>query len=127
VQFCGISGDTWSVVIQIAALVLAFAYGVVGDPRSLTAVAVALGLVADVLGQFVFAGGGPGAFAGLMIIPIVCVIAAHLGCGLGWLLGNRRRRALPSACPNCGYDPAGNVTVKCPKCGTALTGRDAKG
>ena len=50
-------------------------------------------------------------------IPLlVCVFTIIL------LMRLDRRRILPGHCQNCGYDLTGNVSGRCPECGTAIEG-----
>lgn len=44
--------------------------------------AAVLGALADILGQFIIAGGGAGACVGIVILPIYCVICVLLGASL---------------------------------------------
>jgi len=142
ITFLGVSGDIWSLVIQLAAVAVSFIIGLRGYDRPLLHVTLPIGIAANVLGQIVFAGGGPGACAGMVIIPIFCLIAAYIGRGGWWLLWGRKRRPLvcgdcgattddqsssvcrecgtPIRCHHCGYDLTGNVSGRCPECGTAV-------
>jgi hypothetical protein len=88
----GYSDDAWSLIIQIAGLVIAFFLGAMTGPRrSPLAVAVVLGIVVNVVAQMFIAGGGPGAFVGFFLLPLYCVLAALLGKGV--------RRLIPKKSP----------------------------
>lgn len=92
ITFLGVSGEIWSLVIQLAAVVVSFTIGLRGYDRPLLHAALPIGIVANVLGQIVFAGGGPGACVGMVIIPIYCLIGAYIGRGGWWLFWGRKRR-----------------------------------
>ena len=80
--FFGISGDTLSLVTQIVAFIMAFVLGVSGRPKALLQPLIGLGIVADLVGQFFFAGGGPGACVGLVVLPVFCLISGYIGRGI---------------------------------------------
>lgn len=52
----------------------------------------------------------------LAAAPLVGVI---VGCG-AYVLERRRRELWPRACLRCGYDLTGNVSGRCPECGTEV-------
>jgi hypothetical protein len=45
----------------------------------------------------------------LAVLPVTAVVRAAT-----------RRRRVPEGCPNCGYDLTGNVSGRCPECGTTV-------
>lgn len=143
VTLFGVSGDVVSIVVQIVGLLACFAIGASGYRKSLTSITLVIGLSANVLGQIVFAGGGPGACAGMVIIPLFCLLGGHVGRATWWIVAGRRRTPhvcrgcgtsiafehATSSCPKCGelsrcalceYDLAGNVSGICPECGHQL-------
>ena len=59
-----------------------------------------------------------------LILPIwVLVIVAAIGISFSML--RRLRRARPGCCNSCGYNLTGNVSGRCPECGTAISGDGA--
>jgi hypothetical protein len=91
INWLGVSGAVWSLVIQILGFVGAFCFGLTGNKRHLTLVAVVIGLGCNFVGQIGFAGGGPGAAVGLLLLPIYCIICGHLGRGVWWLARGRKQ------------------------------------
>lgn len=51
---------------------------------------------------------------------ILALVAVACWCMSVFTIRVRRRRALPGACRRCGYNLAGNVSGRCPECGTAV-------
>ena len=51
----GISGDLWSLGIQILGFAVSFGLGLSGCKRSLIGSAVAIGVCGDIVGQIIFA------------------------------------------------------------------------
>lgn len=136
----GISGALASLIIQILALIASFALGALGYRRHPLSVALVIGLSANIVGQIIFAGGGPGACVGMVIIPLYCLAAGYIGKGCRWAVvgrheipllchacGKKIDREHPgsscpecgelSRCARCGYSLQGNVTGRCPECG----------
>lgn len=141
ITLLGVSGDIWSLVIQLAAMAVSFFIGLRSHDRPLLRVTVPIGIAANLLGQVVFAGGGPGACAGMVLIPIYCLVAAYIGRGGWWLFVGRMRRPLvcdcgattndhsssvcrecgtPINCHRCGYNLRENESGRCPECGDAF-------
>ena len=81
-----------SLVIQIVSICGAFGLGLSRYRGELTGWSVLLGLFADIIGQVFLAGEGPGAFVGLVILPVYCILASHLGRGLRWLVFRKSRQ-----------------------------------
>lgn len=88
----GLSGEVISLVIQIIGLVVSLAIGASGYKKSLIRVTLAIGIAVNFLGQFVFAGGGPGAFVGMFLLPLYCLAAGYIGRGLWWAVVGRNRK-----------------------------------
>lgn len=61
---------------------------------------------------------GPYSYAFFPLWILVLVSASAFGCAL--LL---ERRSMRGACPLCGYDLTGNVSGRCPECGTPIKER----
>jgi hypothetical protein len=83
----GFSDDEWSAVLQALGALLAFLIGLAwtGRRRPIPE-AVGLGVVVNVVAQIVIAGGGPGAFVGLVVLPLIYIIAAAIGMGVRGLV-----------------------------------------
>lgn len=138
----GLSGEALSLITQVVAFFVAFLCGLLGSPRGLLASLIGLGLLANIVGQIIFAGGGEGAFAGMCGLPLICIFFGYLGRGTRLLFESRRSKACivceqckttvdndvvvcPTCgkivrCGSCGYDLTGNVSGTCPECGTAI-------
>ena len=138
----GVSGEWLSLLTQIAAFVISLALGLAGVRKGLTGLLVGIGIVADVLGQIVFAGGGPGACVGFVVFPILCVAIGHIGSGVRYLVtfarhpvarcqncGTEVYEKAAAICPvcrrrircgHCGYSLTGNVSGVCPECGERI-------
>jgi hypothetical protein len=78
----GISDDMLSLVVQVLGLMFAFVLGLTWRGKSLMAAAIALGVIVNVVAQMVIAGGGPGAFVGFVVLPVLCMLAAAFGRGV---------------------------------------------
>ncbi len=50
-----------------------------------------LGVVATVLGQFIIAGGGPGAFVSLFVLPVDCAIVHFIRQRVARLIARSRK------------------------------------
>ncbi len=139
--FFGISGDALSLPTQMVAFTVAFTLGVCGWPKALLLPLIGLGLVANIVAQIIFAGGGPGACAGFVGFPVICLILGYSGRGIWWVAIRRKIPAPPcegcgmaitdeltAECPacarrlrcKCGYSLAGNVSGVCPECGAPV-------
>jgi len=138
----GLSGNAWSLVIQLMAFAIVFLIGLLGFRGSLLIVALALGVPANVIGQIVFAGGGPSACVGFVGIPLWCLASGWAGGGVWWLMWGRKLRlpvcencgaplsnefsssctkcGKPARCRFCGYNLTGNESGRCPECGRLL-------
>lgn len=86
VNHLGIPGTTWSLIFQIVAISMSLFLGAVGRRRGLWAAAVSLGLGANVIGQLILAGGGPGACAGFVLLPVYCLVTAYAALGVRMLI-----------------------------------------
>jgi hypothetical protein len=87
----GISDDVLSLVVQLLGFAIAFVVGLVWPRnKSPMAAAVVLGLLVNVVVQILNAGGGPGALAGFVALPLLCMLAAALGKGLRALTSSGR-------------------------------------
>ena len=95
----GMSDDLWSLVIQIVGVFFAFRVGLLGGrKRSPLVDAVLLGLAVNVVAQIVVAGGGPGAFAGFIVFPVLFVVVAYIGRMVGRLIpSNKEERSVASS------------------------------
>lgn len=109
----GIQG--WSLAIQLVAICAAAAIGTTWRARTAVPLAIVAGLTANIVAQVLFAGGGPGACVGFVLLPGYCVGAALGGAALSRFV--RRTRYCPGRCDRCGYDLTGNVSGVCPECG----------
>lgn len=79
----GLTDDIWSFVVQIAGMVLCLLIGLLGPIElRLLSVAILIGLIINIVGQIVIAGGGPGAFVGFFALPLWCWLAAGIGRGI---------------------------------------------
>ena len=65
-----------------------------------------------------------GAGSRLVAVPLWMIFAALLGPTA--FLWHRDRRIPPGHCDTCGYDLTGNVSGRCPECGTPVTGKTAR-
>lgn len=88
----GIPGELVSLIIRILAMISSFAVGATGHKKQLLPVALVFGVPANILGQFIFAGGGPGACVGMVIIPLYCLVAIYAGKGSRWAIAGRHER-----------------------------------
>ncbi len=87
----GISDDVLSLVVQLLGFALAFVLGLMWPRgKSPMAAAVVLGLIVNVVAQILIAGGGPGAFVGFFVLPLLCMLAAALGKWLRALTSSGR-------------------------------------
>lgn len=89
--FGGLSDQTWSVCIQLAGMAFSLGLGFVRRSRNSIWVAMAVGLLANVVGQVFIAGGGEGAIVGMVILPAYCGILALAGWAAGRFLLPVRR------------------------------------
>lgn len=90
------SMESLSLFVQLAGLGMAFLVGLFA-PRGQNRVgtAIGIGLVANVVGQLVIAGGGPGAFVGFLMLPVFCIVCLMIGKLIGEVasaLRDRRKR-----------------------------------
>jgi hypothetical protein len=77
--------DIIGIAFLVAGLLFALGIGLSTMRRDrLTTWAVAAGLLVNV--PAFLAGGGPGVFAGLILFPVIFILAAHLGRGIRWIL-----------------------------------------
>jgi hypothetical protein len=72
-----------SLYAQIVFLAAAFLIGIKSRNKRAAWLGIPLGIAMDVFCQFVIAGGGPGAFVGLLIFPIYCILLILLGWKVG--------------------------------------------
>ena len=143
VTFFGISGEACSLLTQLLAMGICFLIGLAGFRGSLFLVALIFGIAANVLGQIVFAGGGPGACVGFVAIPLMCLLSAWMGRGTWWSIWGRKIRppvcdncgailpgpmlsvclecGQPPHCRACGYNLKGNTSGRCPECGLSIS------
>lgn len=55
------------------------------------------------------------------VVAMVVVAAFVAWCALAWRRAREHRRRWDlGLCPECGYDPTGNVSGVCPECGTPI-------
>jgi hypothetical protein len=95
----GFSDGAWSLVVQIAGFVIAFALGLFArSSGSAFTFAVGLGVVVDIVAQIYVVGGGPGAFVGFVIFPLYYCLAVWIARGVRWLAFTVRR-PLPKSRP----------------------------
>ncbi len=85
----GVSGEVLSLAIQILALAASFILGTSRCRRALLLSALAIGVVANIVGQVILAGGGPGACAGMVMLPLFCAFASLVGKGCRWVVVGR--------------------------------------
>lgn len=88
----GLSDQYWSLVIQLAGLVMMFAAGMRVPNRIRRIVLASLsGLAVDIIAQLLIAGGGPEVYVGFVVFPILFSAAAELGRLASFLIGRARR------------------------------------
>jgi hypothetical protein len=76
----GITDDLLSLLVQLLGFAVAFIVGRAWPrDRSPMPAAFVLGLIVNFVALILIAGGGPGAFAGLVALPLLCMFAAALG------------------------------------------------
>jgi len=84
----GWSDQTWSLAVQVCGLNIAFLIGMKSQRNVGLFGTIAVGLAANVIGQFYIAGGGPGFVLGIVILPIYCMAGYFLGRGVRrWVMG----------------------------------------
>ncbi|MBN2563246.1 MAG: hypothetical protein JXQ75_20180 [Phycisphaerae bacterium] len=57
-----------------------------------------------------------------LAMGVLCLLTAAIPQVIAWL--RDRRRCAPGLCERCGYDLTGNVSGRCPECGTAVRPTD---
>jgi hypothetical protein len=90
-----LSDDAWAAMVQLLGLLVALIMGYRSRKSSLVAIGIAIGLPVDFIAQMVIAGGGPGAFAGLLALPLMYGLTAGVGRLLDRFI-NRESSAAPS-------------------------------
>ena len=90
----GLSDDEWSATIQLLGLVLIFLRGILVSSRSSPLLmSVLLAVVVNFVAQILIVGGGPGAFAGFFILPVLYWIVCEGGRLLRKWVWERRGRS----------------------------------
>lgn len=90
--FGGLSDQTWSLYVQLAAMAFSLGLGFIRRSWNAIWVALAVGLLANIVGQVLIAGGGEGALVGMVILPAYCGMLALMGWAAGRLLLPARRK-----------------------------------
>jgi hypothetical protein len=79
-------------------------------------------------GQLVLALERAGSRAWVVVEPWLVFVVLSVWTGFVSLLDTKRvRRGRHGYCPHCGYNLAGNVTGRCPECGTPIDPPDQRG
>ena len=87
-----ISADVCAGLVQMLGLAVAFVAGMRRPlSRLLLISTVLLGVAVNVVAGVLIGGGGPEAFVGFIVLPVLCILAAAGGRGLRLLLKTRRR------------------------------------
>jgi hypothetical protein len=137
----------WGVLIltTLVALAISFALGLVGVRKRFTGLLIGIGsvaVVADIVGAAFCRGGASYACLLYYAIPLICVIAGHVGVGVRHSLmlargpgvkcencGTAVFEGTATICPmchhlvkceRCGYDLTGNTSGVCPECGERI-------
>jgi len=88
----GLSDDWWSLMVQMCGLMIVLVIGLRSPPkRSPMVAAIVLGIVVNVVAQILISGGGPAAFLGFLMYPLLFYVAAVIGKGVRWLAGFNRK------------------------------------
>lgn len=75
----GWSDDVWAFAIQIIGMAVIFLIGLLRKKPRLMLDALVVGLLVDIVAELIVAGGGPSAFVGLFIFPILFYIVGFIG------------------------------------------------
>ena len=75
----GFSDDVWSLVVQLAGMVVSFFLGLMKSKRFPMKLAFGIGILVNIVGQMYIAGEGPGAVVGFVALPLACYLAAVVG------------------------------------------------
>lgn len=82
----GYPDDIWSFIVQLVGFAIAFLVGLLRRSlRSPFRAAIVLGILVNILAQILIAGGGPGAFVGFFLFPVLCYLAILIGKMVRWL------------------------------------------
>lgn len=79
----GLSDQSWALVVQLFGLFASFVFGATRRGFSNWLVPLGIGLVINLAGQVILAGGGEGAFAGFVVLPAFSALAWTLGVLVG--------------------------------------------
>ena len=76
----GLSDDDWAGAVILAGLILSFIIGLlILRPQVRTPLVVILAIFVNIVAQIFIAGGGPSAFVGFFILPLVFVLVSKFG------------------------------------------------
>lgn len=93
----GVSDDILSLAVQLLGFAIAFVVGLAQSPgKAAMPFAIVLGVIVNVVAMILIADGGPGAFVGFFVFPLICALAAGLGKGLRSLASRLRSKGAPS-------------------------------
>lgn len=115
-----------SIVIQLFGVLCTAAVGGMFGRKYVPLVGTVMGLIINVVGQILVAGGGPGACVGFVFLPLVCIVAGYLGYAIRYLIAGPvdPQPFAPEDdephCNKCGYSLRGLVSRACPECGTSI-------
>ena len=68
-----------SLIIQLIALLVALCMGLFHESRPKITTLGLIGITTNVIAQVLIAGGGPGACAGMVVLPLYVIAAGYLG------------------------------------------------